>query len=187
MDIAIIGLPQSGKTTVFNALTLGQTNTASAGGAGAQMHVGVVKVLDPRLPVLAEIYQPRKVVYPEIKYWDLPQFESPTKPQGSAPGIEGQSRNILQSADAFLLVLRAFTNPAVVHPFGSTDLDRDLESVLGDLTLADLVVLDRVCQRLEDRVKKSVPAERQTIARQLDVVQKVKQGIEDGVPSETSS
>ena len=182
MDIAIIGLPQSGKTTVFNALTLGQTNTASAGGAGAQMHVGVVKVLDPRLPVLADIYHPRKVVYPEIKYWDLPQFESPTKSQGSAPGIEGQSRNILQSADAFLLVLRAFTNPAVVHTFGSTDLTRDLESVLGDLTLADLVVLDRVCLRLEDRVKKAVPAERQTLARQLDVVQKVKQGIEDGVP-----
>ena len=146
------------------------------------MHVGVVKVLDPRLPVLAEIYHPRKVVYPEIKYWDLPQFEAPAKSQGSAPGIEGQSRNILQSADAFLLVLREFTNPAVVHPFGSTDLARDLESVLGDLTLADLVVLDRVCQRLEDRVKKAVPAERQTHARQLDVVQKVKQAIEDGVP-----
>ena len=182
MDIAIIGLPQSGKTTVFDALTLGQATTASAGGSAAQMRVGVVKVIDPRLAVLADIYHPRKVVYPEIKYWDLPQFESAAKPQGSIPATEGQSRNILQSADAFLLVLRAFTNPAVVHPFGSMDLARDLESVLGDLTLADLVALERVCQRLEDRVKKAVPTERQAFARQLDAAQKVKQGIEDGVP-----
>ena len=69
MEIAIIGFPQSGKTTLFNALTGGRAESTGAGGGGAQMHVGVVKVDDSRLPVLAKMYNPRKVVYPEIKYW----------------------------------------------------------------------------------------------------------------------
>ncbi|PKB83090.1 MAG: hypothetical protein BZY88_03220 [SAR202 cluster bacterium Io17-Chloro-G9] len=178
MEIAIIGLPQSGKTTVFNALTRGQADTTGAGGVGAQMHVGVAKVVDPRLAVLAEMYHPRKVVYPEIKYWDLPAVETRSKSQG----VGGQSQNILQAADAFLLVVRSFTDPAVVHPSGSIDVVRDLESALGEIALADLVGLERISQRLEDGVKKSLPSERPALIRQLDTVVKVKRGIEEGVP-----
>ena len=146
------------------------------------MYVGVVKVIDPRLAVLSEMYARGKVVYPEIKYWDLPPVESQSKSQSKSLEIEGQSRDILQRADAFLLVIRSFTDPAVIHPAGAVDAGRDLGSVLGDLALADLVVLDRVSQRLEDGVNKSVPAERPALVRQLDAVSKVKQGIEDGVP-----
>ena len=189
MEIAIIGLPQSGKTTLFNALTGGHAEATGAGGGGAQMHVGVVKVDDPRLPVLAKMYNPRKVVYPEIKYWDLPAFELSNRFQASSSGssgssftLEGQSRNILQGADAFLVVVCDFTDPAIVHPAGIVDPRRDLRSVLEDLTLADLVVLERVCERLEDGVKKSIPSERPAAQRKLDIVKKVRQGIEDGVP-----
>ncbi len=178
MEIAIIGLPQSGKTTVFNALTRGQADTTGAGGGGLQMRVGVTKVMDPRVPVLAEMYHPRRLVYPEIKYWDLP----PTESQAKSWGLEGQHRNILQGADAFLLVVRSFTSPAVVHPAGSVDAARDLETVLGDLSLADLVALERVYQRLEDNFKKSLPAQRPVVARQMETIGKVKQGIEDGAP-----
>ena len=67
MDIAIIGLPQSGKTTIFNALTAGNSTSTGAGGAGP-MQVGVVKVIDPRLAVLNDIYHPKKGIHPEIKY-----------------------------------------------------------------------------------------------------------------------
>lgn len=188
MEIAIIGIPQSGKTTLFNALTGGHAESTGAGGAGAQVHVGVVKVDDPRLPVLAEMYNPKKVVYPEIKYWDLPAFEPSARSKassGSSSGsfnLEGQSRNILQGADAFLVAVRDFADPAVVHPAGSVDPGRDVRSVLEDLILADLVVLDRVMERLDGGVLKAPTAERPTMLRKLEIVKKVKQAIEDGVP-----
>ena len=172
MEVAIIGLPQSGKTTVFNALTRGEADT---GGAG-EMHVGVVKVSDSRLGVLAEMYQPKKVIYAEVKYWDIPGPDS----QANSQGIGGKYRNVLQGADAFLLVVRTFTNPAVLHPLGSTDAARDLAHMMGELVLADLEVLERAEERLDDSIKKSKPAERQTLVPKFETVKKVKQALDDG-------
>ena len=74
MDIAIIGLPQSGRTATFNALTSGHATTE--GGSAGPVQVGVVKVVDPRLDTLEQMYLPRKVVYAEIKFWDLPPAPS---------------------------------------------------------------------------------------------------------------
>lgn len=178
MDLGIIGLPQSGKTTVFNALTHGHADTTGATGSASEMHLGVVKVLDPRLDRLAEMYNPRKVVHAEIKYWDLPG--AGLTPQSR--GIGGQHRNILQGADAFLLVVRAFTNPAVAHPQESIDPGRDLETMLAELTFADLDVMERAQQRLNDAMKKSQVAERPTLTRQLEAIVKVKESLERDVP-----
>ena len=181
MDVAIIGLPQSGKTTVFNALTKGKAETSGA----SEVHVGVVKVADPRLDVLAEMYQRKKIVHAEIKYWDLPGLDSLAKSQG----IGGKYLNVLEAAAAFVVVVRTFTNPAVPYPstiFGADvfgdgpDTGRDLSTLLGELTLSDLVVMERAVERLEDGIKKSKPAERPALVSQLDAVQKVKSGLEEG-------
>lgn len=174
MDVAIIGLPQSGKTTIFNALTQGHPDTTGA----SEMHVGVVKVIDSRLDTLAEMYRPRKVVHAEIKYWDLPSPESLARSQG----IGGKYLNVLQTADAFLLVIRTFTDPAVPHPLETVDAGRDLANMLGEIALADLVVLERAVERLEDGIKKSKPAERPAMVSQLDAVLKAKQGLEEATP-----
>ena len=178
MDIGIIGLPQAGKTTVFNALTRGNADTSGASGSATEMHLGVVKVPDPRLEVLSGMYNPKRVVPAEIKYWDVPGPESLAKSQG----IVGKYRNILQGADAFLVVIRAFDNPAVAHPLTTIDPGRDLETMLGELTFADLEVVDRAVERLEDGMKKAKPAERPVITRQLETIKKVKAGLEDGIP-----
>ena len=178
MDIGIIGLPQSGKTTVFNALTRGNADTSGASGSATEMHLGVVKVPDQRLEVLSGMYNPKRVVPAEIKYWDVPGPESLAKSQG----IVGKYRNILQGADAFLVVIRAFDNPAVVHPLMTIDPGRDLETMLGELTFADLEVADRAVERLEDGMKKAKPAERPALTRQLETIRKVKAGLEDGIP-----
>lgn len=178
MDVAIIGLAQSGKSTVFNAMTRGHGAATGGGGAGAETHVGVVKVPDPRLTTLAEMYQRKKVVYAEIKYWDLPGPDAPTQ----SHGIGGRNRNILQGADALLIVLRAFTNPAVHHPLGGVDPSRDLAVMLDELALADLEVIERAVERQEDGIKKCKPAERPALVRQLETVRKVKQGLEEGIP-----
>ena len=177
MDIAIIGLPQSGKTSVFNALTGGAAESASAGG-GSEVHIGVVKVPDPRLDVLAGIYNPRKVVPAEIKYWDIPGAAS----EGRGGGITGRHRNVLQAADAFLLVVRAFDHPSVPHPAGSVDPGRDLASMLEELSFADIEVLDRSAQRLQDGFNKAKPDERPRVTRHLEAVNRVRAGLESGVP-----
>ncbi|MCH8875191.1 MAG: redox-regulated ATPase YchF [Chloroflexi bacterium] len=178
MDIAIIGLPQSGKTTVFDALTRGQSSATGSGGPGAQMRVGVVKVPDPRVAVLAEMYDPKKLVYPEIKYLDLPGQED----SGPYRGIGGRNRNILQEADAYLMVLRTFNDPGVHHPLGGVDPGRDLANMLAELTLADLEVLERALERLDDSIKKSKSEERPVRLRHLDAARKVKENLEEGVP-----
>lgn len=178
MDVAIIGLPQSGKTTIFNALTRGTAATSGASSGAAELHIGVVKVPDPRLYTLAEIYHPRKIVHAEIKYWDIPGSAHEDKFQG----ITGRHRNVLQAAEAFLLVVRAFTNPSVPPPDGGVDPGRDLETMLGELTFADLEVMERAVERLADGVKKSKPAERPSVVRHLEAVQKVRAGLEAGVP-----
>ena len=176
MDIAIIGLAQSGKTTVFNALTRGTAEVT--GGGGSEVHIGSVKVPDPRLGVLADIYQPRKVVPAEIRYWDIPGVHH----DGKSQGIAGRHRNVLQSADAYLLVVRAFNNPAIPHALGSIDPGRDLAAMLEELTFADLEVMERAVDRLSDGLKKAKPDERPTLARHLEAVNKVKAGLEAGGP-----
>ena len=178
MDIVIIGLPQSGKTTLFNALTLGKSDTSGASGSPTEMHLGVVKVPDPRLEHLGIIYHPRKVVPAEIRYTDLPGPEGMARSQG----ISGRYRNILQSATAFLVVVRAFHNDAVPHPSGEVDPARDLEAMLGELSFADLEVLERASTRLADQFNKTKPADRPAMARQKETVDKARAGLENGIP-----
>ena len=178
MDIVIIGLPQSGKTTLFNALTLGKSDASGASGSTTEMHMGVVKVPDPRLDSLAAVYRPRKVVPAEIRYTDLPGPESMAKSQG----ISGRYRNVLQSATAFLVVVRAFNNDAVPHPNGEVNPAKDLETMLSELAFADLEVLERASTRLADQMNKTKPAERPTVIRHKDAVEKARAGLESGVP-----
>ena len=181
MDLALIGLPQSGKTTVFNALTAG--HGAAAGGPGGAARVGVVKVPDPRAGILAGMYNPRKIVYPEIRYWDWDGPES----SGKSFGIDGRARNALQGVDALLVIVRAFSNPSVHHFMGGVEPGRDLRAVLGELLLADMETLERGVQRQQDALKKAKPAERPMMERRLDAMTKVREGMEAGAPARVQS
>ncbi len=176
MDIAIIGLPQSGKTTVFNALTAG--HSATTGGGAGPLNVGVVKVIDPRLATLGQMYAPRKVVHAEIKFWDLP----PATRESNNQLLNGRRRNLLQAADAMLLVVRAFDDPAAPHPLGSVDPARDLMAMLGELVLADLESLERAEERMANNFNKSKAEERPALVAQLETVRKVKSAMEAGAP-----
>ena len=173
MDIAIIGLPQSGKSTTFNALTSGHGTSTGGGGGSGPVQVGVVKVVDQRLPVLERIYHPRKIVYAEIKFWDLPPADRANRNHGLA----GRHRNILQGAGALLLVVRAFEDEAL----GAANTGRDLSAMLSELTLADLETLERVEARLADSLKKSKPAERPALVPQADAVRKCREALEAGI------
>jgi len=184
MDIAVIGLPQSGKSSVFNALTARHSTATGAGGAG-QIQVGVVKVIDPRLAVLDGMYHPKKVIHAEIKFWDLPPIDRESASANQV--LSGRQRNILQASDALLLVVRVFEDHALLHPLGGVDPGRDVKVLLEELALADLEALERAETRLGDGLKKAKPAERPAMIPQLATVQKVKANLEEGIPMKSQT
>ena len=173
MDIAIIGLPQSGKTATFNALTSGHATTE--GGSAGPVQVGVVKVVDQRLSVLGQMYHPRKVVYAEIRFWDLPPAPAERTQRNQA--LSGRHRNILQGADSLLLVVRAFEDDLQ----GPAAPARDLAEMLNELALADLETLERAETRFADALRKTRPAERPAVQSQADAIHKAKGALEFGV------
>ena len=149
MKLGIIGLPQSGKTTIFNALTRGDAPTTASAGR-FEVHTAVVDVPDPRVTKLSEMFNPKKTIYAKVTYADIAGLEA-----GSAKsGISGQLLNQLSQMDGFILVVRAFESGVVMHPSGSVDAKRDVESMLSELLLNDLIAVERKLERLADEKKK---------------------------------
>ncbi len=161
MKLGIIGLPQSGKTTIFNALT--GTNTPPTASAGRiEVHTAVVDVPDTRIDTLSAMFKPKKTMYAKVTYADIAGLES-----GSAKsGISGTLLNQLTQMDGFLHVLRCFEDENIPHPSGSVDPERDLNAMEGELLLNDMIAVERKLERLKDERKKGgtdkVLNERQT-------------------------
>ena len=162
MKLGIIGLPQSGKTTIFNAITRGDAPTTASAGR-FEVHTAVVDVPDERVTKLSEMFNPKKTIYAKVTYADIAGLEA-----GSAKsGISGQLLNQLAQMDGFILVVRAFESDLVMHPSGSVDPKRDVESMLSELLLNDLITVERKVEKLADEKKKGgtdkVLNERQTV------------------------
>lgn len=156
MRLGIIGLPQSGKTSLFNALTHGEAPVA-AGGHGQETHVAVVKVPDSRLDRLTEMFSPRKTTPAEVHYLDFPSAGFGSKDRGEAAWV-GQLRTV----DALVIVVRAFSDDAVPSD-GPVDPIASLEKVHLDLVVADLALVERRRARLESDLKRARAADRGTI------------------------
>ncbi|MFH1140474.1 MAG: GTPase, partial [Chloroflexota bacterium] len=150
MELGIIGLPKSGKTTVFNALTRGRVDTAPLGGQTGKPNVGVAKVPDPRLNTLTSLFQPERVVLAEVLYVDIP---GAPEGMGKNQGIGGEYLNRLQRSDALVLVARAFQDPSVPHLEGSVDPYRDAATMNMELSFSDLAILERRSHTLEVELK----------------------------------
>src|SRR5512146_1406192 len=149
MKLGIIGLPQSGKTTIFNAVTRGNAPTTASAGR-MEVHTAVVDVPDARVDKLSAMFKPKKTIYAKVTYADIAGLEG-----GAAKaGISGQLLNQLTQMDGFLLVVRAFQDENVPHPTGSVDPDRAVESMLSELLLNDLIAVERKLERLVDERKK---------------------------------
>jgi len=176
MELAIVGLPRSGKTTVFNSVTRGAAKVASFA-AQRQPTSGVARVADARLGVLADIIKPRAITPAEVTYVDIPA--APEGP-GQTRGIYGEYLNQLQRADALIVVARAFDNPTVPDGGDGVDAHRDLEAMLYELTFADLEILDRRLERLATSSKGAKAPERATLDRERELISRLKAGLDDG-------
>ena len=180
MQIAIVGLASSGKTTVFNTLTRGHADTGGFG--GLQLNVGVVKVPDARLTSLAEIFKPKKVVQADVTYVDLPAPPASTEGRIGAEELPAEHLARRRDSDALLHVVRAFEDPSVPHPEGSVDAARDIERLDIEFILADLAVAERRIERLRTQGRHGTPAEREANERELVILERLHVGLAEGRP-----
>lgn len=148
MRLGIIGLPNSGKTTLFNALTGQNIETAAAAGRFA-LHTAVVTVPDERLERLSAFYQPRKTIHTQVTYVDIAGLDKGV----GAGGIQGRFRQELEQVDGYVQVVRQFADDSVPHPYDSIDPARDIELLQGELLLNDLVALETRLERIENEIR----------------------------------
>jgi GTP-binding protein YchF len=168
MKLGIIGLPQSGKTTIFNALTGGDRPVGPRGSGGRfEVQTAVVAVPDPRVDVLSAMFKPRKTIYAQVTYADIAGLE------GEKSGFSGPLLNQLATMDGFLHVVRAFENPTVPHPQGSVNPQRDLAAVEGELLLNDMLAVERKLERLNEEQKKGIVKDKGLHSQELGLFQRL--------------
>ena len=148
MKLAIIGLSNSGKTTVFNALTGQNLETTLYPTVSGEPHFGVVKVPDGRVDALAGIYKPKKVAFATVEYVDY---------LGLTKGDVEQNRKVfdlIRDADAVVHVVRAFENEMVSHPLNEINPLRDIETLELELIFGDLEFVEKRLARMEESARK---------------------------------
>ena len=148
MKIAITGLANSGKTTIFNALTGMNLETTNYATVISEPHLGVVKVPDSRVNRLSEIYKPKKTTYATVEYVDF---------IGLTKGDMEQNRKVfdlVKDADALVHVVRGFQDESVSHPIGTVDPLRDAETIELEMIFGDLELVDKRLERMEQGLKR---------------------------------
>ncbi len=168
MRLGIIGLPQSGKTTVFNALTRSDQPPTMAGGR-IEIHTAVVDVPDERVDRLSNLFHPEKTIYAKVTYADIAGLEG----SSSKTGISGALLNQLTQMDGFVHVVRCFESSNVPHPAGSVNPQRDIAAMDGELLINDLIAVERKLERLAEERKKGGGRDRAVIERELALFEKL--------------
>lgn len=179
MKIAIIGLPNSGKTTVFNALTRGTAETAAFSSGQLEPNLATVKVPDQRLEVLAQMFKPRKITYADVQYVDVAGISGQGREGG---GLPPALLNYIGTADALLHVVRAFEDAAVPHPEGSVNLERDIAAVDLELAFSDLAIIERRLIRLTGEIAKMAAKDRELRIAERELLLRLQKGLENEVP-----
>ena len=176
MRLGIIGLPQSGKTTIFNALTGGDVPTGMVTGK-IEVHTAVVDVPDQRVGVLSGMFNPKKTIYAKVTYADIAGLD------GSAgkTGITGNLLNQLSTMDGFIHVVRCFEDENVPHQAGSVDPQRDIATMEGEFIINDLVATERKLERLHDEKRKG-GKDKAVIERELALFERLHAALSDETP-----
>src|SRR5437879_785135 len=167
MKIGLIGLPKTGKTTLFNLLTGSAVATARYDTGRAELHTGVARVPDPRVDRLSALFKPKKTTYASFEVVDLAGIA-----KGERGGLEIKE---FRNADALLHVVRAFPDEVA----GLPDPRRDILDLETELILADLEVVDRRLERLEASLRKQ---RKEVEAKEQEILRRLKADLETEVP-----
>jgi hypothetical protein len=177
MRLGIIGLPQSGKTTIFNALTRGEVPITVSGGR-FDVHTAVIEVPDPRVERLSALFQPGKTTFAKVTYADIAGLEgAPGK-----NGLSGQLLNLLSQMDGLIHVVRCFENPSVPHPLGRVDPQRDLAALESELLLSDLLGVERKLEKLGEEQRRATGHEKNQLFHQIELFQRLQAALSDERP-----
>lgn len=177
MQLGIIGLSQTGKTTVFNALT-GNDQPTIRGSGRFDVHLAVVDVPDPRVDELSAMFNPKKKTYARVTYADIAGLEESAGPAG----ISGSLLNQLSQMDGFVHVIRCFQNQSVPHPSGSLDPLRDLANLQSEMMVNDLIVIERRLEKLQEEMKKGKGRDKALIKRDVELFERLQATLMEDVP-----
>ncbi len=178
LRLVIVGLPQSGKTSVFNALTRSEAVTGAFSSGEAEPNLATVKVPDPRLDALTPLFNPKRVVPADVQYLDVAGVA-----KGLAEsGMGGQLLGHLAQADALVLVVRAFEDSNVAHPEESVNALRDLETLFLEFTFSDLAIIEKRLARIQATLPKLRGSEKEANEREALALERFKAALEDGKP-----
>lgn len=166
MKLGIIGLPSSGKTTIFNALTMGNAPTGQSMGGRFDVLTAVVDVRDPRVDVLSRMFNPKKTTYARITYTDVAGLQA-AENEAPGSGVSPQLLNHLAGLDGFVHVVRAFENASVPHPDGRVDAARDLAALDTEFLLTDLGTVERRIERIQEGLKKGASKDKSAAQAEL--------------------
>jgi GTP-binding protein YchF len=176
MKLGIIGLPQSGKTTLFNALTRAMQPTGVTG--KIEVHTAVVDVPDPRVDKLSAMFNPKKTIYTKVTYVDIAGLDG----SASKGGISGALLNQLTQLDGFIEVVRVFEDENVIHINETVDPIRDVHAMDSEFLLNDLISVERKLERLNEEVKRPLGRDKEVVERELVLFNRFHETLSKDIP-----
>ncbi len=172
MKLGIVGLPNVGKSTLFNALTKAGAESANYPFCTIDPNVGIVPVPDQRFKVLGDLYKTQKIVNATIEFVDIAGL---VKGASKGEGLGNQFLSNIREVDAIVHVVRCFEDSNIIHVDGSVDPLRDIETIQLELIFSDIEILERRISRVAKGAKMD-----KTLAKELELLNRLKARLEDG-------
>lgn len=176
LEVGIVGLPNVGKSTLFNAITKAGAEAANYPFCTIEPNVGVVDVPDARLAVLGEMYRTKRIVPASVRFVDIAGL---VKGAAQGEGLGNKFLAHIRQVDAVAQVVRCFADENITHVEGSIDPLRDIEIINTELCLADLETVEKRLERLQKLAKSGDKKAR----AELDMLQRIKATLENALPA----